>query len=89
MEQGLKKRIERLLSDSELAVDETANGLMDRGDFRHFISEFIETTRLLLDECNELERDASTSRLQRKSHLTAIEPITSLASTRADLTQVH
>ncbi|HEY8750269.1 MAG TPA: hypothetical protein VIM11_19955 [Tepidisphaeraceae bacterium] len=80
MEKGLKKRIDKLLADSELAVDETANGLMDRGDFRHFISEFIETTRVLLEQCDELERerDASTSRLQRKSHLGVIEPMSSL-----------
>ena len=82
MDPGLKNRVNSLLEQAEQAVDESVNGLLDRGDFRQFLCQFVEATHLLMQQCEKLEgeRNASASRLLRTSHLTARQPINPLTT---------
>ena len=57
MDQDLRKQIDLLLSEAELATDERSNGLMDRADFRHLIDKFAQTTLRLKASCDQLERE--------------------------------
>ena len=79
MEQALKEQVEMLLAEAEQAVDERANGLMDRSDFRHLIEKLAGVTRTLAQQCDELEqeRQGMSRRLSRSSSFELTAPLAS------------
>ena len=77
MEQALKEQVELLLAEAEQAVDDSANGLMDRSDFRHLIEKLAGVTRMLSERCEELEQDRQgmSRRLSRSSTFELTAPL--------------